>query len=53
MFDHNDAVKFRSQAAEAKEYAAKVISPLDKAEWLRVAEEWLKLAVSADGGSLP
>jgi hypothetical protein len=51
MFDHGDAIRFRRQAAEAKEYAAKAISPLDKEAWLRVAEEWLSLAVSADGRS--
>jgi hypothetical protein len=44
-----DAARFRKQAEEAREQAAKAISPLDKEAWLRVAEEWLKLALSADG----
>ena len=51
MFDHDEAARFRRQAEEAREHAAKAISPLDKEAWLRVAEEWLKLAVSADGRS--
>jgi hypothetical protein len=37
------AVRFRKQAEEAK-----AVSPLDKKAWLRVAEEWLKLALSAE-----
>jgi outer membrane murein-binding lipoprotein Lpp len=36
MSEH-DAARFRKQAAT--EQAAKAISPLDKAAWLRVAEE--------------
>jgi len=31
---------------EATEQAAKSLSPLNKVEWLRIAEEWLKLALS-------
>jgi hypothetical protein len=46
MFNHNDAARFRKQAEEATDEAAKAISPLNKAEWLRIAEEWLKLAFS-------
>jgi hypothetical protein len=45
----HDSARYRKQADEAREQAAKVISPLDKEAWLRVAEEWLKLAESADG----
>jgi hypothetical protein len=44
----DNAARFRKQAEEAREQAAKAISPLDKEAWLRVAEEWLKLATSAD-----
>jgi hypothetical protein len=44
-----DAARFRRQAEEATEEAAKTISPLDKEAWLRLAEEWLKLASSTDG----
>ena len=44
----NEADRFRKQADECREQAAKAFSPLDKEAWLRVAEEWLKLAMSAD-----
>jgi hypothetical protein len=43
-----DAARFRKQADEAREHAQKAISPLDKEAWLRVAEEWLKLALSSE-----
>jgi hypothetical protein len=43
-----DSARFRKQAEECREQAAKAISPLDKEAWLRVAEEWLKLASSVE-----
>jgi hypothetical protein len=42
---NDDADRFRKQAEECREQAAKAISPLDKEAWLQVAEEWLKLAL--------
>ena len=48
MSDH-EATRFRRQAEDCRQQAAKAVSPLDREAWLRVAEEWLKLAVSADG----
>jgi hypothetical protein len=44
-----DADRYRKQAEEARQQAVKAISPLDKEAWLRLAEEWLKLALSAEG----
>jgi hypothetical protein len=44
----DDAIRFRKQAEECRDQAAKAISPLDTEAWLRVAEEWLKLALSAE-----
>jgi hypothetical protein len=44
-----EAARFRKQADECREQAAKAISPLDKEAWLRVAGEWIKLAMSAEG----
>jgi hypothetical protein len=44
----DDAARFRKQAEEARQYATRAHSPLDKEAWLRVAEEWLKLASSVD-----
>jgi hypothetical protein len=39
------------QAEDAQQHAAEAISPLDKEAWLRIAEEWLKLATSAGTGA--
>jgi hypothetical protein len=44
----DDSAKFRMQAEDCRQQAEKVISPLDKEATLRVAEEWLKLASSAE-----
>jgi hypothetical protein len=44
----DDADRFRKQAEDCREQAAKAMSPLDKEAWLRVAEEWLKLALSVE-----
>ena len=44
----DDAAGFRKQAEECRAQAAKAVSPLDKEAWLQVAEEWLKLAESAE-----
>jgi hypothetical protein len=46
---NHDAERFRKQAQDCVEQAERAISPIDKETWLRVAEEWLKLAVSAEG----
>jgi len=43
-----EADRFRKQAEDARQMAAKAISPLDAATWLRIAEEWLRLAQAAD-----
>jgi hypothetical protein len=45
---NDDAARFRQQAEEARDYAGRAFSPLDKEAWLRVAEDWLKLALSAE-----
>jgi hypothetical protein len=44
----DDAARFRKQAEECREQAAEAVNPLDKEAWLRIAEEWLKLASSVD-----
>jgi hypothetical protein len=44
----DEAARFRKQADECREQAAKAVSPLDKESWLRVAEEWIKLAMSVE-----
>jgi hypothetical protein len=45
----DDANRFRKEAEECREHAAKAISLLDKEEWLRLAGEWIKLAQAAEG----
>jgi hypothetical protein len=45
----NDSIRFRNQAEEATEQAAKSISPVARETWLRIAEEWLKLVQSVEG----
>jgi hypothetical protein len=42
------AAKFRRQAEECRAQAAKAVNPIDKEAWLRLAEEWLKMASSVD-----
>ena len=42
------AARFRKQAEECREQAAKAVNPIDKEAWLRLAEEWLKMASSVD-----
>jgi hypothetical protein len=44
----DEAARFRKQAEECREQAAKAFSPLDKEAWLRTAEEWIKLAMSVE-----
>jgi hypothetical protein len=44
-----DAARFRDEAQECREQAAKALSPIDKESWLQFAEEWIKLAMSAKG----
>jgi hypothetical protein len=43
-----DARRFRKQAEECRQQAAKAISPLDEETLLRVAEEWIRLAQSSE-----
>jgi hypothetical protein len=47
----SDADKFRKEAEECREQAAKAISELDKETWLRLAAEWIKFAQSAEASS--
>jgi hypothetical protein len=48
VMSDNDATRFRKQAEECREQAAKAVNPLDKESWLRVAAEWIKLAQATD-----
>ena len=42
------AARFRKQAEECRAHAANAVNPIDKEAWLRLAEEWLKMASSID-----
>jgi hypothetical protein len=42
------ADQFRKQAKECRQWAATALKAVDKAFWLRLAEDWLKLAQEAD-----
>jgi hypothetical protein len=44
----DDAPRFRKQGDECREQAERAINPLDKEGWLRLAEEWLKMAAEAE-----
>jgi hypothetical protein len=44
----DDAARYRKQAEEARQHAERAVSPFDKEAWLRIAEEWLKLAQSLE-----
>jgi hypothetical protein len=44
----SDPDEFRKQAEDCRALAARAIKPIEKAFWLRRAEDWLKLAQEAD-----
>jgi hypothetical protein len=47
----NDADEFRKQAEEARQTAARCLKHEDQAFWLRLAEDWLKLAQKPDNST--
>jgi hypothetical protein len=44
----SDEERYRKQAEDCRQMAGKVISPLDKEAWLKLAGDWLRLADDAD-----
>jgi hypothetical protein len=44
----DDATRFRKEAEVCRQQAERAVSRLDKEAWLRAADEWLKLATSAE-----
>ena len=40
--------EYRRYAEDARNQAQKALSPDDKRRWLKLAEEWLKLALAAE-----
>jgi hypothetical protein len=49
----SEADRCRKKAEECRRLAEKAVSALDKETWLRVADEWLKLAQLIDSRSGP
>jgi hypothetical protein len=43
-----EAEEFRKQAEECRQLAEQTVSPLDKEEWLRLADERIRLAREAE-----
>ena len=43
-----EAEQYRKRAEECRQMASKVISPLDKEAWLKLAEDWLRLALNSE-----
>ncbi len=43
-----DLQKFREQAKQSRQQAEKAFSQIDKEAWLRLANEWQKLADAAE-----
>jgi hypothetical protein len=44
----NDVQRFRGEAKECRRLAERANSPIDKEAWLRLAEDWIKLAEEAE-----
>jgi hypothetical protein len=42
-----EAERFREEAEECLRQAERAVSPLDQLTWLRMAQEWTKLAIDA------
>jgi hypothetical protein len=43
-----DLAYYRMKAEECREHAEQVTSPLDRARWLELAAEWIRLAEDAE-----
>jgi hypothetical protein len=49
----SDEERYRKQAEDRRQMAAKAISPLDKEAWLKLAGDWLRLAETGLRGKNP
>jgi hypothetical protein len=47
----SDAEKFHKEAEECRQMAKQAANPQDKEAWVRLAEDWLKLAQEAERGT--
>jgi hypothetical protein len=48
LSSQTDAERFRKEVDVCREAADKATNPIDKAAWLQLAEDWLKLAEEAE-----
>jgi hypothetical protein len=46
----SDSERFRREASECRQMAARATNPQDKAAWLKLAGDWLSLAEKAQSG---
>jgi hypothetical protein len=44
----DDANRFRKQAEGCRQHAARAVGPVEKEQWHRLSEEWLKLAQATE-----
>ena len=44
----NDVERFRYEARECRQLAERATNSIDKQAWLRLAEDWIKLAEEAE-----
>ena len=44
LMTENDVERFRNEARECRQLAERATNPIDKQAWLRLAEDWIKLA---------
>jgi hypothetical protein len=49
----SDAVEFRKRAEECRQLAATVSDAADKAFWLRLAEDWMNIALTSENVKKP
>ena len=47
-FTEADAAIFRREARDCRDRADKASDPADREDWLKLAEEWAKLAMVAE-----
>ena len=48
LMTENDVERFRYEARECRQLAERATNSIDKQAWLRLAEDWIKLAEEAE-----
>jgi hypothetical protein len=52
VMDQNIANRYRARAEECRAQAERAVHSHDKAAWLKMAEDWQRLAESVEAGEL-